>query len=56
MSGKWQIDLDRDAFLNAFWQRKPLLIKNTRNGFTPPLSSDELAGLALEDDVESRAY
>lgn len=54
MSDKWQIDLDRDAFLNEFWQRKPLLIKNTRNGFTPPLSSDELAGLALEDDVESR--
>lgn len=54
MSGNWQLNLDRDAFLNEFWQRKPLLIKNTDNGFTPPLSSDELAGLALEDEVESR--
>jgi len=54
MSGNWQLKLDSDAFLDEFWQRKPLLIKNTCNGFTPPLSSDELAGLALEDDVESR--
>lgn len=54
MGGNWQLNLDPDAFLCEFWQRKPLLIKNTCDGFTPPLSSDELAGLALEDDVESR--
>jgi 50S ribosomal protein L16 3-hydroxylase len=54
MRGKGQLNLDRDVFLSEYWQRKPLLIKNTGNGFTPPLSSDELAGLALEEDVESR--
>ena len=54
MSGNWQLKLDRAAFLAEYWQRKPLLIKNTAAGFTPALSSDELAGLALEDEVESR--
>ncbi|CAA0118850.1 50S ribosomal protein L16 3-hydroxylase [Halioglobus japonicus] len=54
MSGNWQLNLDRDVFLNEYWQRKPLLIRNGSAGFTPPLGSDHLAGLALEDDVESR--
>jgi 50S ribosomal protein L16 3-hydroxylase len=54
MSGKWEIGVDPDEFLSEYWQRKPLLIPNKSNAFTPPLSSDELAGLALEDNVESR--
>jgi 50S ribosomal protein L16 3-hydroxylase len=54
MSGNWQLNLDRAAFLNEYWQRKPFLIRNTIEGFTPPLGSDHLAGLALEEDVESR--
>lgn len=54
MSGNWQLKLDRAAFLNEYWQRKPLLISNTTQGFTPPLSSDHLAGLALDDEIESR--
>lgn len=54
MSGNWQLNLDRTAFLRDYWQRKPLLIKNTGAGFKPPLDSDQLAGLALEEHVESR--
>jgi 50S ribosomal protein L16 3-hydroxylase len=54
MDGKWTLNLDRETFLSQYWQRKPLLIRNAITGFTPPLSSDELAGLALEEAVESR--
>lgn len=54
MSRNWQLNLDRAAFLQDYWQRKPLLIRNTTGGFTPPLSSDHLAGLALDGEIESR--
>jgi 50S ribosomal protein L16 3-hydroxylase len=51
---RWELNLDREIFLAQYWQRKPLLIRNAIANFTPPVSSDELAGLALELDVESR--
>jgi 50S ribosomal protein L16 3-hydroxylase len=41
-------------FLRDYWQRKPLLIRQALPDFISPLSPDELAGLALEDEVESR--
>ena len=50
----WQLTLDRENFLANVWQRKPLLIKNAIDGFEPALDADELAGLALEEEVESR--
>ena len=43
-----------DNFLAEYWQRKPLLIRQALPGFTSPLEADELAGLALEEDIESR--
>lgn len=46
--------LDRDTFLARHWQREPLLIPGALPDFTPPLSADELAGLAMERGVESR--
>ncbi|MCB1688241.1 MAG: cupin domain-containing protein [Halioglobus sp.] len=54
MSGGWQLNLDRAVFLDEYWQRKPLLIKNNAEGFTPALDSDHLAGLAMDDEIESR--
>ena len=45
---------DRETFLAQYWQRKPLLIRNAIDAFATPLPADELAGLALEDDIESR--
>ncbi|HHF7366356.1 TPA: cupin domain-containing protein [Legionella bozemanae] len=42
------------TFLSEYWQKKPLVIRNAIPDFTNPLSADELAGLALEEDVESR--
>ncbi len=41
-------------FLRDYWQKRPLLIRNAFPGFHPPLDGDELAGLACEEDVESR--
>ncbi|MDP3086997.1 MAG: cupin domain-containing protein [Methylotenera sp.] len=41
-------------FLDEYWQKKPLLIKNAIPNFKGFLSPDELAGLACEDDVQSR--
>jgi 50S ribosomal protein L16 3-hydroxylase len=45
---------DTHIFLRDYWQKKPLLIKNPWAQWENPLDPDELAGLACEDDVESR--
>lgn len=42
------------AFLRDYWQKKPLLVRQAIPGFESPISPDELAGLALEEEVESR--
>ena len=54
--------LDSQQFLSEYWQKKPCLIRQgfgnsdnpSDNHFDNPLLPDELAGLALEDEVESR--
>ncbi|WP_422137267.1 JmjC domain-containing protein [Endozoicomonas sp. ALC020] len=46
--------LSAEAFLQGYWQKKPLLIRQAIADFQSPLSADELAGLALEEEVESR--
>lgn len=43
-----------ETFLNEYWQKKPLIIRNALIDFVNPISPDELAGLALEEEVESR--
>lgn len=45
---------DIDGFLRNYWQKEPLLIRNPWTAWCNPLDPDELAGLACEDDVESR--
>ncbi|MEH6592661.1 MAG: cupin domain-containing protein [Halioglobus sp.] len=50
----WHLQLDREDFLANHWQQNPLLIKNGIGNFEPPIDANELAGLALEDEVESR--
>lgn len=47
-------DMTSSDFLSQYWQREPLLIRNALANFTPPISGDELAGLSLEAEVESR--
>ena len=41
-------------FLREYWQQKPLLILEALPGSPPPLTADELAGLALAKEVASR--
>ena len=41
-------------FMRDYWQKKPLLVRQAIPGFESPISPDELAGLALEEEVESR--
>jgi 50S ribosomal protein L16 3-hydroxylase len=42
------------VFLRDYWQKKPLLIRQAIPDFQSPIDPDELAGLALEEEVESR--
>ena len=43
-----------EEFLRDYWQKKPLFIKNAIPDFESPIDEHELAGLALEEQVESR--
>ncbi|WP_461534657.1 JmjC domain-containing protein [Spongorhabdus nitratireducens] len=52
---KYQLQhFDSEQFLTEFWQKKPCLIRQGFKQFIDPLSPDELAGLSLEEEVESR--
>lgn len=46
--------LDEARFLERYWQKRPLLMRDALPGLTAPLSPDELAGLACEEGVEAR--
>jgi 50S ribosomal protein L16 3-hydroxylase len=41
-------------FLKQYWQKRPLLIRGALPDIAPPLSAEELAGLACEEGVEAR--
>lgn len=45
---------DAVSFLDRYWQRRPLLIRSAFADFDCPISVDEVAGLALEESIESR--
>ncbi|MGE0488329.1 MAG: cupin domain-containing protein [Vulcanimicrobiota bacterium] len=46
--------LSPQQFLEQYWQKKPLLIRQAFAGFSSPVGADELAGLACEAEVRSR--
>ncbi len=46
--------ISADEFLANYWQKKPLFIKQAIPNFKGLLSPNELAGLACEDNVQSR--
>ncbi|XOV89143.1 MAG: cupin domain-containing protein [Pseudomonadota bacterium] len=48
------IGLEPAQFLAEYWQTRPLLLAGAIPDPAFPLTPDELAGLALEEDVESR--
>ncbi|MFP8965276.1 JmjC domain-containing protein [Pokkaliibacter sp. CJK22405] len=47
-------DMPIETFLKEYWHKKPCVIRNALPDFEPLLSADELAGLACEEEVESR--
>lgn len=47
-------ELTPEKFMTEYWQKKPLLIKNGFASFQDTLSPDELAGLSMEQEIESR--
>jgi len=46
--------LTPETFINEYWQKKPLVIKQGLKNFHDLLSPEEMAGLACEEQVESR--
>lgn len=46
--------LSQQQFLDQYWQKKPLLIRQAFGDFQSPISPDDLAGLACEPEIESR--
>jgi 50S ribosomal protein L16 3-hydroxylase len=47
-------DVSAAQFLSDYWQRQPLLVRGAVAADYAPVSGEILAGLALEDEVESR--
>ncbi|MDH3343208.1 MAG: cupin domain-containing protein, partial [Gammaproteobacteria bacterium] len=47
-------NISQKTFMEEYWQKKPLLIRQAFPNFETPISADELAGLACEDEVNSR--
>lgn len=50
----FEINLDINHFLDTYWQKKPTVIKQGFIDFKDPILADEIAGLAMEDEIESR--
>ena len=48
------LGLPVDKFLRDYWQKKPLLVRQAFPGYQPPLTPEDLAGLACEDAALSR--
>jgi 50S ribosomal protein L16 3-hydroxylase len=46
--------LTAEEFLNEYWQKKPLLVRQAIPGFGAMIDRDGLLGLACRDDAESR--
>ena len=53
MRPHFRLPLDAATFLAEYWQKKPLLMRQVAGGLDQP-DPDTLAGLALEEEVESR--
>ncbi|KHA60454.1 50S ribosomal protein L16 arginine hydroxylase [Vibrio variabilis] len=50
----YQLSFDLDSFLAKYWHKQPTVIKHGITNFIDPISPEELAGLAMEEEVDSR--
>ena len=46
--------MTQQEFLDQYWQKKPLVIRQAFPDFQSVISPNELAGLAVESRIESR--
>lgn len=49
-----ELTIDIDHFLRHYWQKKPLFVKQGLRDFVDPITAEEMAGLAMEPEVQSR--
>lgn len=47
-------NISPETFMQEYWQKKPLLIRQAFPDFKSPITPEELAGLACEEEVNSR--
>ncbi len=47
-------NFDQTRFLSEYWQKKPCIIRGFIPDFVDPIDEHELAGLAQEEDIDSR--
>ncbi|MDF7679207.1 cupin domain-containing protein [Enterobacteriaceae bacterium ESL0689] len=50
----YQLNINWPEFLEKYWQKQPVVLKNALTDFIDPITPDELAGLALESEIDSR--
>lgn len=47
-------NISQEEFLKNYWQQKPVVLKQAIENFEDPIDANDLAGLAMEEVVESR--
>lgn len=50
----YHLTLNWPDFITRYWQKRPVVLKRGFTHFVDPITPDELAGLAMEDEVDSR--
>jgi 50S ribosomal protein L16 3-hydroxylase len=50
----YQLTLNWPDFIERYWQKRPVGPEARLRQFRRPISPDELAGLAMESEVDSR--
>ncbi|GAL17206.1 hypothetical protein JCM19235_5755 [Vibrio maritimus] len=50
----YQLSVNLEDFLAKYWQKQPTIIKGGFVAFSDPISPEELAGLSMEEEIDSR--
>ncbi len=50
----YELNLNWQEFLEKYWQKRPVILRKAFIDFIDPITPDELAGLAMEPEVDSR--
>lgn len=50
----YKLTVNLADFLAQYWQKQPTIIKGGFASFTDPISPEELAGLSMEEEIDSR--